>query len=508
MFKKFLAIFFSLAILAPCIFFMPNNSAKAVPISGKINILVDAGHWGNGNTITHTVNGTTFTYRESQRMWQLQEYLVSALNTYRGIHAERLRTNVNDNYSTNAGTDNLERGKAASGYDMFIQLHSNASDSSSTAWPVLFYPMDGRNDTKAFGQNIVRTTQRVMGLPRRPGTDTDATTYVNSSGNEYYAVMRGANLVNCPRYFILENGFHTNPESAYWLMDNSNLQTLANELAKTIAAEFGIYIPDGTYFIKNKKSGLVLDVANFAYKNASNVLQFTKYTTNDNQKWQIRDLGNGYVQFIPMHAPNMRLNVNPDTNSNGNIDIWDGANDNAIGMHFKIEKVGDYYAIKSRVSNGARCVDVENSSTSPDANICHYTYLGTDSQLWTFEPAEMNSVALKAKGTSLYLYMYPITTGPNGPVTLSSAKDIFFKFIYHQDGFYIYNTKYGVYLMLRPDGTVGYTTSPIDMFSEWNISRNDYGYAISNCQNGLMLGTSGSSPIFLNGVMQYWDLVT
>lgn len=56
-------------------------------------------------------------------------------------------------------------------------------------------------------------------------------------GDEYYAVMRGAQHADCSLYCIIEHSFHSNANAAYWLLKNSNLQQLA-ELEASIINDY------------------------------------------------------------------------------------------------------------------------------------------------------------------------------------------------------------------------------------------------------------------------------
>ncbi|MGM9601529.1 MAG: SPOR domain-containing protein, partial [Faecousia sp.] len=59
------------------------------------------------------------------------------------------------------------------------------------------------------------------------------------SNGEYYGVLRGAASVGTPG-IILEHSFHTQTRATRWLLEDTNLQRLAAEEAKVIAAYFGV----------------------------------------------------------------------------------------------------------------------------------------------------------------------------------------------------------------------------------------------------------------------------
>ena len=81
-----------------------------------------------------------------------------------------------------------------------------------------------------------------MGISQLPRIYTKA----QSDGRDWYGVNRGASDVGVPSV-ILEHSFHTNIQSALWLLKDANLQALAVAEAKTIATYYGV-----------SKSGIVL----------------------------------------------------------------------------------------------------------------------------------------------------------------------------------------------------------------------------------------------------------
>ena len=51
---------------------------------------------------------------------------------------------------------------------------------------------------------------------------------------DYYGVLRNSAAYGCPTAFIIEHGFHTNPEDAAFLTDDECLQKLAVAEAEVI----------------------------------------------------------------------------------------------------------------------------------------------------------------------------------------------------------------------------------------------------------------------------------
>lgn len=196
-------------------------------------ILLDAGHYGKYNRSPHVKE-----YYESQRMWVLMRLLQMKLEkmgyivqSTRGEQAKDLAV--------------LERGKMAKGYDMFISLHSNdfeESDDLAMAnkidYVVAYVPSYANNsrckNSQALGLRFAKYFAGVIGSKQEPRIDKR----LKSNGDEYYGVLRGWQKTNCPVGFIIEHGFHSNPKTAQWLLDDENLLNLAAAEANMIDAYF------------------------------------------------------------------------------------------------------------------------------------------------------------------------------------------------------------------------------------------------------------------------------
>lgn len=192
-------------------------------------IMLDAGHYGNYNRSPQVPE-----YWESKRMWVLMRMLQIHLekkgyivHTTRDIQANDLKV--------------IERGKKAKGYDLFISLHSNDFDGSedlATAervdYVVAYVPSYANNkrcqDSTKLGLRLATYVKGVIGSQQKARTNTK----LKSKGVEYYGVLRGWQSTNCPCGLILEHGFHSNPKTARWLMDDENLYNLTSGEANVI----------------------------------------------------------------------------------------------------------------------------------------------------------------------------------------------------------------------------------------------------------------------------------
>ncbi len=187
-------------------------------------ILIDAGHYSGYNPSPHDCD-----YNEGDRMYDLAEYIKGTLEAW-------YLCKVDMTHERECDLHVVTRGKMSKGYDLFLSLHSNAVPKGVTYEinrATIFRPIDGRNSSEHWANrlgvrlcNIMPTTRSVT-LVRHYDDKNDP--------REYYGVLRGAQSVGTPLYFLVENGFHTNPEQTEWLLSNDNLYLLAVTYVKWIA---------------------------------------------------------------------------------------------------------------------------------------------------------------------------------------------------------------------------------------------------------------------------------
>ena len=187
----------------------------------KIKICLDAGHYGKYNP-SPVVNG----YYESEMNWKLHNLLKKYLEQY-GIEVIQTRSNQ----ATDLGLTN--RGNKAKGCNLFLSIHSNASDNAATDAPLAIVPLNGKGD--ALGQKLADCVASTMGTKQKG----KIWTRKSDSGGEWYGVIRGAVAVGVPG-IILEHSYHTNLAATKWLMVDSNLDKLAQAEAKVIAEYYGL----------------------------------------------------------------------------------------------------------------------------------------------------------------------------------------------------------------------------------------------------------------------------
>ncbi len=201
-------------------------------MSKKI-IVLDPGHGQFGNP--HTTREGFF---EGTQNFILAAHLRNILLT-RGFDVRMTRERIEDNPSL------AERGSMAGelGAVMFLSIHSNApgGDPTSERYTRIrgsetYYSItdEERNAAiaRALNDAVVATMQtedrgiKTRRYPDRPDWD-------------YYGVIRAAAQSGCTAAFLIEHGFHTNPEDSAFLQDEASLCALAVAEADVICRIFG-----------------------------------------------------------------------------------------------------------------------------------------------------------------------------------------------------------------------------------------------------------------------------
>lgn len=188
-------------------------------------ICLDAGHVGSKYNQSPVVK----TYYESAMVWALHLKLKAQLEA-RGFQVVTTRASID----TDLGV--YERGTASKGCDVFISLHSSACDTESVDYPVVYRAYDNKNNVDTLALKLAKKVGELMGTTQAGRTATRK----NSSGGEYYGVLRGARAVGTPYYMLIEHSFHTNTKATKWLSKDANLDKLAVAEADILAEFFGM----------------------------------------------------------------------------------------------------------------------------------------------------------------------------------------------------------------------------------------------------------------------------
>ncbi len=205
----------------------------------KVKVFIDAGHYGKYNRAPGVP-----AYYESEVMWKLSLKQKAKLEAY-GIQAVFVRE------KQEVDKPLFDRGYAAKGGDLFLSNHSNAAE-RKTADFVWAYHLTEDSGTdvdeisKAIAQKLAPVIAETMGvqegwevLSRLAASDKNKDGMKNDN---YYGVLNGARQAEVPG-IILEHSFHTNDDMARWLLEDANLDRLAQAEADAIAAYFGVEKP-------------------------------------------------------------------------------------------------------------------------------------------------------------------------------------------------------------------------------------------------------------------------
>ena len=191
-------------------------------------IVLDPGHGQFGNA--HT---TREGFYEGTQNFILASFLKSELEAL-GFDVRMTRERIEDN------PDLAERGSMAGklGAVMFLSIHSNApgGNPSDERYPRIrgaetFYSVSDCEGNAPIARALNDAVVRTVGTEDR-GIKTRR--YPDNESVDYYGVLRSAAASGCKRAFLIEHGFHTNPEDSAFLQDSECLARLAKAEAEVI----------------------------------------------------------------------------------------------------------------------------------------------------------------------------------------------------------------------------------------------------------------------------------
>lgn len=177
------------------------------------------------------------------------------------------------------------------------------------------------------------------------------------------------------RLDILELGFQDG-----WPTFNRNF-SLGDDGDSEPPPEPPAELSEGRVSLTSVHSGKVLEVDAASTDDGANVIQWDD-NGDDNQQWDLEDLGNGYYSIRAAHSGKSLDVYELSEDDGGDIRQWEylgGEN-----QQWEIAEQGDgQYAIISRLSGKA--LDVYELSTENGGNIVQWEFNGGDQQLWELE---------------------------------------------------------------------------------------------------------------------------
>ena len=191
-------------------------------------IVLDPGHGQFGNKHT-TRDG----FYEGTQNYILASFLKAELEAI-GFDVRMTRERVEDDMGL------VERGAMAGnlGAVMFLSIHSNAPGGNpgeeryaKIRGAETFYSVSDCEGNSPIARDLTDAVVRTMQTENR-GIKTRR--YPDNESVDYYGVLRSAAASGCKRAFLIEHGFHTNPEDSAFLQNSECLAKLAKAEAEVI----------------------------------------------------------------------------------------------------------------------------------------------------------------------------------------------------------------------------------------------------------------------------------
>ncbi len=147
-----------------------------------------------------------------------------------------------------------------------------------------------------------------------------------------------------------------------------------------VTGSSGNLIPNGTYTITNKNSGMVVDVTGASKSEGTYIDQWPS-TGGSNQKWQLTNLGNNYVELVNVNS-GLALEVyGASQATGGKIDQW--PYDSGKNQIWQVVSEGNgYYELINE--NSGLALEVPSFSTTEGTDLDQWTAKGGANQLWSF----------------------------------------------------------------------------------------------------------------------------
>lgn len=205
-----------------------------------MKICLDPGHYGSDYN-----PGVAAGYVESNFTWDYYWLMKSRLEKY-GVEVISTRENKDDNPGLQ------QRGKMSAGCDLFISIHSNATDDPKRNAMFCHWSMTsgGEAVAKAIGNGLYKFFQNEWNDVEVQKPECYYVESTKHPGQDYYGVLLGAARVGTPAV-IVEHSFHTNAHYCEWAMKPGNIEKMADEEVKLIAKCLGLepIVPNSPYYI-------------------------------------------------------------------------------------------------------------------------------------------------------------------------------------------------------------------------------------------------------------------
>jgi hypothetical protein len=157
---------------------------------------------------------------------------------------------------------------------------------------------------------------------------------------------------------------------------------VTNYTASVGAASSGGIVPNGTYRVVARHSGLALDVNAHGTADGSDVIQWA-YGGGNNQRWTLTHLGSNVYQIMGVESGKALAVASTSTANGTNVDIrtYTGA----TNQRWTISATSGGYFRLTPVSSSGSALDVSGASTANGGNVFQWTWTGANNQQWIFQ---------------------------------------------------------------------------------------------------------------------------
>lgn len=223
---------------------------------------------------------------------------------------------------------------------------------------------------------------------------TDSKLYTLMSDRQYREAIAWQNVAyNQPphtSYYISED-MSTPQQPSIYTVGSYALKTVGTATTTpattTPATNVESPIAEGTYMIKNVNSGLYIDVAGGVAANSTNIQQWGASQAASYNSWKLVKDSNGYYSLYSLVGDGSTyvMDVTGKKTADGtNICLY--TSNNGENQKFQLKKCSDgSYAILTKITGSASCVEVTDSASGSGANIQQSAYTGSANQRWYFE---------------------------------------------------------------------------------------------------------------------------
>ncbi|MCR4892798.1 MAG: N-acetylmuramoyl-L-alanine amidase, partial [Lachnospiraceae bacterium] len=187
--------------------------------SSSLVICIDPGHGGTDSGASY------YGINEKNVNLAIAKKLKSVLENSYGVEVHMTR----DTDKSVSLTDRTDKAKDED-CDLFVSIHCNAADSTSTVGTMVFYSVKSAYAKKSLASHISSAVASALSTSDK-GAKTRAST--NDANTDYYSVIRTSAAKGIPG-LIVEHGFLSNSAEAAKLNNSSYQESIAKAEAKAI----------------------------------------------------------------------------------------------------------------------------------------------------------------------------------------------------------------------------------------------------------------------------------